>query len=72
MSELTEDRLLTLQEAACLLRLRVSTLRAWILHRKIAHVKLGSRVFLRKCDCEELIAASLVPAASRSEAQGRQ
>lgn len=62
------DQLLTLQEGASILRLKVSTLRAWILHRKIAHVKLGGRVFLRKSDCDALIAASLVPAASRSEA----
>jgi excisionase family DNA binding protein len=54
--------LLTLPEASSMLRLRPSTLRAWILHRKIAHVKLGGRVFLRKSDCDALIAASLVPA----------
>jgi excisionase family DNA binding protein len=56
------DQLLTLQEGASMLRLKVSTLRAWILHRKIAYVKLGGRVFLRKGDCEALIATSLVPA----------
>lgn len=56
------DQLLTLQEGASMLRLKVSTLRAWILHRKIAHVKLGGRVFLRKSDLEAMIAASVVPA----------
>jgi excisionase family DNA binding protein len=62
MSEQIErcDCLLTLAEAAIVLRLKVSTLRAWILHRKIAHVKLGGRVFLRKSDLEKLIAESLV------------
>jgi excisionase family DNA binding protein len=54
--------LLTVSEAAALLRLRPSTVRAWILQRKMAHVKLGSRVFIRRSDCEALIAASLVPA----------
>jgi excisionase family DNA binding protein len=54
--------LLTVSECASLLRLKPSTVRAWILHRKIAHVKLGGRVFLRKSDCEALIAASVVPA----------
>ncbi len=54
--------LLTLVEAAILLRLKVSTLRSWILHRKIAHVKLGGRVFLRRSDCQALISASVVPA----------
>ena len=54
--------LLTVPESAALLRLKPSTVRAWILHRRIAHIKLGGRVFLRKSDCEALIAASVVPA----------
>jgi len=58
----TVSDLLTVTESASLLRLRPSTVRAWILHRKIAHVKLGGRVFLRRTDCEALIAASVVPA----------
>ena len=66
------SELLTLLEAADVLRLKPSTIRAWILKHRIPYVKLGSRVFLRECDCEELIAASLVPAASRSEARGGQ
>ncbi len=56
------SELLTIPEAAALLRLRPSTLRAWLLRRRIAYVKLGRRVFLRRADCEGLIAASLVPA----------
>jgi predicted site-specific integrase-resolvase len=40
---------------------KVSTLRSWVLHRKIPYVKLlGGRVFLRKSDLEKLIAESLV------------
>jgi excisionase family DNA binding protein len=54
--------LLTVAESAAMLRLKPSTIRAWILDRKIPHVKLGSRVFLRRADCETLIRASLVPA----------
>jgi excisionase family DNA binding protein len=54
--------LLTVAESAALLRLKPSTVRAWVLHRKIAYVKLGGRVFLRTSDCEALIATSLVPA----------
>jgi excisionase family DNA binding protein len=54
--------LLTVAESAALLRLKASTVRAWILHRKIAYVKLGGRVFLRKSDCDALITASFVPA----------
>src|SRR5262249_9261746 len=56
------SQLLTVPECAALMRLKPSTVRAWILHRKIAHVKLGSRVFLRRSDCDALLAASLVPA----------
>ena len=54
--------LLTIPEAAALLRLKPSTVRAWLLKRRIAYVKLGRRVFLRRADVEELIAQSVVPA----------
>jgi len=57
-----DTELLTIAEAADLLRLRPSTLRSWILKRRIPFVKLGSRVFIRRSDCEALIAASVVPA----------
>ena len=61
MSERYDD-LLTLPEAAPVLRVKVSTLRSWVLHRKIPYVKLlGGRVFLRRSDCESLITASVVP-----------
>jgi len=57
------DNLLTLFEAAPVLRVKVSTLRSWVLHRKIPYIKLlGGRVFLRRSDCEALISASVVPA----------
>lgn len=56
------DGLLTVLEATDILRLKPSTIRAWVLHRKIAYVKLGGRVFLRRSDCEALIATSIVPA----------
>jgi excisionase family DNA binding protein len=62
---MADSALLTVAEAADVLRLKPSTIRAWILHRKIAHVKLGGRVFLRQSDCEALIATSFVPANSR-------
>jgi excisionase family DNA binding protein len=45
-----------------LLRLKVSTLRAWILRRKLPFVKVGRLVRIRKADIETLIAASVVPA----------
>ena len=66
-SESVSD-LLTVAESAAFLRLKPSTVRAWILHRKIAHVKLGGRVFLRRTDCEALIAAGFVPASAHRKA----
>jgi excisionase family DNA binding protein len=56
------SELLTLPEAAVRLRLKPSTLRAWILKHRVPYVKLGSRVFIRRSDCEALIANSVVPA----------
>ena len=57
--------LLTLPEASALLRLKVSTLRAWILRRRIPYVKFSRRVFLRKADVEALISSSIIPAKGR-------
>lgn len=54
--------LLTLPEAASLLRLKVSTLRAWRSQHRIPFVKLGRRVFICRSDAEALITSSLVPA----------
>jgi excisionase family DNA binding protein len=62
--------LLTLPEAARLLRLQVSTLRDWVLKRRIAYVKVGRLVRIRRCDVEALIAASIVPARQVAEATG--
>jgi excisionase family DNA binding protein len=60
--EITSD-LLTIREAALILRLQVSTLRAWILYRKVPFVKLGGkRVLFRRSDLEKLVASSVVPA----------
>lgn len=53
--------LLTIPETASILRLQVSTIRAWLLQRKLPHVKLGRRVFLRRGDTDLLIEAGIVP-----------
>jgi excisionase family DNA binding protein len=55
---------LTIPEAADFLRLRPSTIRAWILQRRIPYLKLGGRVCLRRVDLEALVERSLVPAIS--------
>jgi excisionase family DNA binding protein len=67
-SELFVERgsdLLTITEGSRLLRLKPSTLRAWILKRRIPYVKMG-RVFLRRSDLEKLIADSTVAAKPRN------
>jgi len=62
--------LLTVKEAADLLRLKVSTIRAWVLQRRIPFVKLGGkRVLFRRTDLEALVTASIVPA--KAESRGR-
>jgi excisionase family DNA binding protein len=62
-----ENDLLTLAEAARLLRLKISTLRAWRLQRKIAFCKIGGRVVIRRVDIERFISAGLIPAKARAE-----
>jgi excisionase family DNA binding protein len=59
---LTSSELLTLPEAAELLRLKPSTLRKWILKRRLHYVKLGARVFIRRSDIDALISRSVIPA----------
>lgn len=57
-----QSRLMTVRETANLFRLKESTIRDWVLRRKITYVKLGGRVFIRKVDAEALIESSMVPA----------
>lgn len=62
MPTANSTELLTLPEAAGMLRLKVSTLRAWLLRRRIPYVKVGRLVRFRRSDIEEVIAVSIVPA----------
>jgi excisionase family DNA binding protein len=70
---MSNSELLSIPEAAQLLRLQPSTIRSWILKRKLPFVKLGRLVRLRRADVEALIERSIVPAripnACRTEAQ---
>jgi excisionase family DNA binding protein len=59
---MADSGLLTIAEAASLLRLKPSTMRAWILRRRLPYCKVGRLVRLRRADVEALIAASVVPA----------
>lgn len=56
--------LLSVEESSRFTHLRESTIRSWILNRRVPYVKLGRRVFLRKLDLEKLITDSVVPARS--------
>lgn len=62
------SELLTVGEAADRLRLKASSVRAWILRRKIPYVKVGRLVRIRRADVEALIAESVVPARGESGA----
>jgi excisionase family DNA binding protein len=56
------DSLLTLPEAASLLRLKTSTLRAWVLRRRLAYCKIGKLVRIRRTTVDEIIQRGSVPA----------
>ena len=62
-----ESSLLTIPEAAALLRLKVSTIRAWTQKRRLPFVRLGRRVFIRRSDVQTMIQANLVPARDGAE-----
>lgn len=57
-----ESHLLNVNEAAERLRLKPTTIRAWILNRKIQYAKIGGRVFIRSADIDSLIDQNLIPA----------
>ena len=59
---MADSELLTIAEAAAMLRLRPSTVRAWILRRKVPYCKVGRLVRIRRADVEAIVAQSLVPA----------
>jgi excisionase family DNA binding protein len=55
-----DSELLTVPEAAALLRLKPSTIRAWVCQRRIPYVKLGRLVRIKRTDAEALIRASFI------------
>jgi len=57
-----KTELLTIDEASKFLRIKPSTVRSWLLKRRVTFVKLGGRVFLRMADLQALIEAGLRPA----------
>jgi excisionase family DNA binding protein len=65
-----KQNLLTVPEASDVLRLKPSTVRSWLLKRRIPFVKLGGRVFLRMGDCLAVIDAGVIPANPVSQRRG--
>ena len=59
--ELSSKDLLTVAEAAAVLRIKEATVRAWILKRKITYVKLGGVVRIPAKELKLLIQRSTVP-----------
>ncbi|HUY13670.1 MAG TPA: helix-turn-helix domain-containing protein [Terriglobia bacterium] len=69
MNEAVEEKgndsgLMTVPETASYLRLKISTIRAWVLKRRIPYVKMGGRVLIRRVDIQGLIEKSFVPVLS--------
>ena len=62
--EISESQLLTLPEASRLLRVQVSTLRAWRCQRRLPFHKIGRKVMLKRSDVQAFIDASVVPSAA--------
>lgn len=62
LEPISDPELLDFHESSALLKLKESTLRAWVLKKRLPYVKLGRRVFLRRSDLLNLITNSLVPA----------
>jgi excisionase family DNA binding protein len=68
-----DSDLLTVPEAATLLRLKTSTIRAWMGQHRISYVKLGRRlVRIRRGDVEALIAESVVPAPAENPTETKE
>jgi excisionase family DNA binding protein len=55
-------RLLSLVDLETRSSLSRHTWRAWIRQRRLPHVRLGRRIFVREADYEAFVRAGLVPA----------
>ena len=66
-----EKQLMTVSEAAQFLRLQPTTIRAWLLRRKLTYLKVGGRVFIRKSDLLDLLDESIVLAIAKENGSGQ-
>jgi excisionase family DNA binding protein len=58
-----ESSLLSPIEAAQALGVKLSTIRAWVLHKRLPYIKLGGKLIrFRKTDIEKFVSANVVPA----------
>jgi excisionase family DNA binding protein len=56
-----ESALLDVAECAALFKVKVSTIRAWVLHKRIPYVKLGGKlVRFRRADVEKVISSRVI------------
>jgi len=55
MAPITDDRLLTVADAADFLSVSVSTLRRWLRRNEIEHVRLGRAVRIRRSVLERFV-----------------
>lgn len=63
-----EHELLTVPETAQFLRVQQSTVRAWILQRRLPFVKMGRLVRIKRADCVAFIERRLVPSKEKDAA----
>ena len=62
-NKITQLHLLRVDQAADLLAVKPSTLRAWLLRRRIAKVRIGRRaVRIPSAEVERIIAEGMIPA----------
>ncbi|MFR1672335.1 MAG: helix-turn-helix domain-containing protein [Candidatus Gastranaerophilaceae bacterium] len=58
------NNLLTIQDTASYLHVSISTLYRWVHHKKIEHIKVGSRVLFTREYLEEFIKLNTIQAAA--------
>ncbi len=62
MTREQKKRLLSIEDVATQLSLKIPTIRLWAAQRKISSVKLGRRRLIPADEVERLIEASMIPA----------
>ncbi len=58
------NNLLNIQDTACYLHVSISTLYRWVHHKKIEHIKIGSRVLFTREYLEKFVKLNTIQAAA--------